>query len=297
MKKIKISAGYGSCESLTERLISQFKTELIDLSDIEFVCDDSYDIIVFYNYVNEEYNTDKKAYVFPHEPTWVGNHQKTFSDYKNLTVFGFDKNLYKGNCIESKAYLPYGGRGEKKDLEFWNYNTIKNDSFKKDKSICSFISTRNEKGQSPECLYDKRVNLVQYLYPKNEFIDFYGGWVGSESNLKGFVDVKYPILKKYKFCLTIENSNEKNYISEKFYDCVLTDTIPVYFGCKNIKEIYPEDGYFLIEDINDVEGIENLLNYIISHVDLIYEDKLKELKKIKTKYFLENNLLKKIINL
>ena len=26
--------------------------------------------------------------------------------------------------------------------------------------------------------------------------------------------------------------------------------IPIYFGCKNIKEIYPEDGYILIDDIN-----------------------------------------------
>ena len=90
MKKIKISANYDSSENLTERLIKQFKTPDIDLSEIEFVYDDSYDIIVFFNYVNTTIKENSKSYVIPHEPSWAGSHQKTFND--GTIVLGFNNN-------------------------------------------------------------------------------------------------------------------------------------------------------------------------------------------------------------
>ena len=49
MKKIRISAGWDTSENITERMIKQFKTDEIDLSEIQFVYDDSYDIIIFLN--------------------------------------------------------------------------------------------------------------------------------------------------------------------------------------------------------------------------------------------------------
>jgi hypothetical protein len=66
---------------------------------------------------------------------------------------------------------------------------------------------------------------------------------------------------------------------------------------KNIKELYPEDGYILIDDINDVDGIEKLLTNIIINSDEIYQQKLEGLQKIKQRYLNENNLLKKIISI
>jgi hypothetical protein len=104
-------------------------------------------------------------------------------------------------------------------------------------------------------------------------------------------------LVDYKFNISIENSYEQNWITEKFYDNILTDTVPIYFGCKNIKELYPEDGYILIDDINDIDGIEKLLTNIIINSDEIYKQKLEGLQKIKQRYLRENNLLKKIISI
>ena len=71
----------------------------------------------------------------------------------------------------------------------------------------------------------------------------------------------------------------------------------IYFGCKNIKEVYPEDGYILINDINNVNEVKEQLIYINENADEIYNQKLDGLKKIKKKYFEENNLLKRIIKL
>lgn len=285
MKKIKISSNWDTSENLTERLIKQFKTPDIDLSNIEFVSDNSYDIIIFFNYVNQPIKIGSKSYVFPHEPSWNGSHQKYFTD--DTVVYGFSKELYVGQFIESLSHTFYGGRGPWVDsLDFWNYENLINSTFKKTKTISSSITKLNT-NNGETCLYPQRFTILEKL-KKVKNIDIFDGERSPE---------RKDALVDYKFNISIENSYEKNWITEKFYDNILTDTIPIYFGCKNIKEIYPEDGYILIEDINDIGGIEKLLTNIMINSDEIYQQKLEGLGKIKKKYFQENNLLKKIISI
>jgi hypothetical protein len=285
MRKVKISAGYDTPENLTERLIKQFKTPEIDLSEIEFVFDDSYDVIIFFNYINETIIEGKKSFVFPHEPSWNGAHQKSFSN--ETTVFGFSEELYSGNFIESIAHTYYGGRGPWVDtLDFWCYDNLINSTFNKNKIISSSI-TRLNSDFGFTCIYPQRYEILQNLR-KNTSIDIFDGEISPK---------RKDALVDYKFNISIENSYENNWITEKFYDNILTNTIPIYFGCKNIRDIYPEDGYILIEDINDVKGIEKLISEIITNSDDIYNQKIKGLEQIKIKYFKEKNILNKIKNL
>lgn len=286
MKKIKISANWDTSEKLTERLLKQFKTPEIDLSGIEFVYDDSYDIIVFFNYVDGKINDGAKSYVFPHEPIWSGTHQKNFNG--DTIVFGFNSEIYNGNCVESLAHTFYGGRGPWVDsLDFWCYEYLKNVSFPKSKNISSSI-TRLNSDNGPGCLYPQRYEISKII-DNLSFVDFYGGDNCSPRRKDSLID--------YRFNIAVENGYSDNWITEKFYDSILTDTVPIYFGCKNIKEIYPEDGYILIEDINDFKSIENLLLHINQNAEKIYNQKIIGVRKIKERYFKEYNLLNKIINL
>ena len=50
VKKIRLSASYDTSENLTKRLLEQFLTPDINLGDVEFVYDDSYDVIVFFKF-------------------------------------------------------------------------------------------------------------------------------------------------------------------------------------------------------------------------------------------------------
>lgn len=285
MKKIRISASYENSEKLTERLLKQFKTPDIDLSNIEFVYDESYDVIVFFNYVNLKIKDGSKSVVFPHEPSWTGSHQKNFTN--DTVIYGFSKELYTGKFVESIAHTFYGGRGPwVDDLSFWNYENLINSTFEKTKIISSSITKLNTNYQWP-CLYPQRFRILEKLKEMGT-IDIFDG----ETSPK-----RKDALVDYKFNISIENSYEQNWITEKFYDNILTDTVPIYFGCKNIKELYPEDGYILIDDINDIDGIEKLLTNIIINSDEIYKQKLEGLQKIKQRYLRENNLLKKIISI
>jgi len=294
VKRIKLSSNWASSQDLTSRLVSQFATSTSDLT-VEFVYDDSYDLIVYFNHVTEYPLTD--SILLPQEPSWSGNHQKTFSGYKNMTVYGYDKNLYTLDCnfVEYVALMFYGGRGPSSEgWNNWSYNNLKNKVFEKSLNICSTVSNLglNWKEFPDSCLYKQRNTLIQNL-TSTSFIDFYGGWEGAK-NLKGTANKKYDILSNYKFCLTIENSNEKNYVSEKFYDCILTNTIPIYYGCKNIKDLWPENGYFLLDNIENEFDVKKLITYINDNSESIYNEMLPELLKMKERYFNQFNPLKKI---
>lgn len=299
MKKIKFSAGWDTSEQVTKRLLSQFKTPDIDLSEIEFVYDDSYDVIVFNNYITEQPKKGSRACVFFHEPSWSGSHQKDYKNYENFTVFGHYKELYNANTIvEIPSHLFYGGRGPWcEGWDFWSYDNISNSKFEKTKGMSSVVSNLGINGDNyPQgCLYKERCNLITKLSDDLPFIDFYG-WGQNDTNLKGSVHQKKDGIVDYKFSICLENTNEKNYISEKFYDCILTNTIPIYFGCKNVKDIWPENGYINIEDINDIPSIVSQLKNINDNLDFYYDSMLPELLKMKKRYFSEFNLLKKIDN-
>lgn len=74
---------------------------------------------------------------------------------------------------------------------------------------------------------------------------------------------KWDVLAPYKYHIAIENSRSKYYWTEKISDCYLSETFPIYYGCKNIADYFPEGGFATI-DIYNIEKsiaiIDNLIN-------------------------------------
>lgn len=297
MIRVKATCNWANNTEIRKRLIDQF--DVGDLSkEIEFVEDEDYDLLVAFGYITEIPNNNQPLFVFPQEPTWSGGHQKNFPNLKNLKVFGYDKKNYsiEEQLVETVSHMFYGGTGPwQEGWDFWNYNNIKNYEFTKTKDFCAFISNRgiDHREFSEGCLYPDRIKLVKSINEKVPYVDFYGWGDGNGKNLKPFALKKWESLKEYKFCLTIENSNEQNYLSEKFYDCILTDTVPIYFGCKNIEEIWSEKGYIKLDSL-DNDYVIKKLDYIKDNSDKIYEEYLPEIQKMKKKYFDNFNIIKKI---
>ena len=63
-----------------------------------------------------------------------------------------------------------------------------------------------------------------------------------------------------KFSIIIENSEETNYFSEKIIDCLLTKTIPIYWGCPNINHYFDTNGFIIFENENDFLNKVNSIN-------------------------------------
>ena len=73
-----------------------------------------------------------------------------------------------------------------------------------------------------------------------------------------FIKDKYDGLKDYKYSIAIENSVFRDYFTEKIVDCYLAHTMPIYFGCPNITDYFPENSMILIDVNNYKEGIQKI---------------------------------------
>jgi len=82
----------------------------------------------------------------------------------------------------------------------------------------------------------------------------------------------------YHIC--IENYSIHNYFSEKIIDPMLTETIPIYWGCTNITDYFNKDGLILVKDTDDMIEKINLLTeeYYYSKIDAVKENKQKAIE-------------------
>ena len=82
-----------------------------------------------------------------------------------------------------------------------------------------------------------------------------------QAKLKFYSSTRFPIpntptlpndnkihLFNSMYSVVVESSNEPNYFTEKLIDCLITKTIPIYWGCPNISEYF--DTSYWIEPQN-----------------------------------------------
>jgi hypothetical protein len=67
--------------------------------------------------------------------------------------------------------------------------------------------------------------------------------------------------------ICIENSSQPNYFTEKIIDALLAWCMPLYWGCPNIEDFFPEGSYRLI-DIKSPEMISDLINQPITSAEI-----------------------------
>ncbi|XP_077213681.1 fucosyltransferase 11 [Tasmannia lanceolata] len=109
-----------------------------------------------------------------------------------------------------------------------------------------------------------RLQALDMLEKLNIKIDSYGG---CHRNRDGRVD-KVETLKHYKFSLAFENSNEEDYVTEKYFQSLVAGTIPVVVGAPNIQDFAPSSGSILhIKEQSDVRSIAKTMKYLAENPD------------------------------
>ena len=148
----------------------------------------------------------------------------------------------------------------------------------------------NKISDHPTELYSERLKSIRYFekaFPDQ--FDLYGfGWDKLNPgelafiSYKGPVDNKWDVLPRYKFALCYENNyNQLGYITEKIFDCLRADCVPIYWGAPNIHE-YVDAGCFI--DRRNFESNKDLEKYITQ----ITEDDYKKFREAKKEYLLSD---------
>jgi hypothetical protein len=137
-------------------------------------------------------------------------------------------------------------------------NRLENINIRKNipsKSICAIISNSNgfirnkfldklEKVINIDYLGDYKNNKTKLLSPYNsqEFIDF---------------------VSDYKFIVTMENSREDTYITEKIINGLISSIIPIYWGSSKVYNYFNSNRILTLLNDNDDLEMDNLINKIM----------------------------------
>jgi hypothetical protein len=74
---------------------------------------------------------------------------------------------------------------------------------------------------------------------------------------------KLATISRYHFCLSLENSQAPDYVTEKLFDPLMSGTIPVYRGAPNAQEFAPEHSYIDAEAYGGPKGLADYLRHLL----------------------------------
>lgn len=278
---IKFFSNYATSAELLKRFLANYS---VWDDELKFTIAEDYNFAVVFNRTDEFINRNAKIITVIQEPSWSPAHTNTSfltgSDYLIIHDAAlFEKALrikLGGKVIESPSYMFYNDRVDK---TFFHYAS----SMKKVKKLSMIVSNLN----ASVGLYQKRINLLRKILASDLNIDIYGrGLKIDDHRFKGFTDYKFTALLPYEYSIAIENSQEKNYLTEKFVDCVLCNTVPIYQGAPNVNDIY-DNRYFRnlnLDSPNIIEDLKQIIAEPVSYVTInkaIYMNEYNLYRKLK----------------
>ena len=233
------------------------------------------DVIIFIEGIPKNFDLDllsKKKYIcLPREPLV----QKNWEKFNLPTGFTYDNIIH---AVTNPQFIDK------------NYDFLSNLEYKEREKNFSAIISNKSSGEGYKIRREFLLNLSKQ-YP--ELCDIYGaGWKNElGAAYKGELDgyhkktsnittvTKYIGLIDYRYSLCIENCCRKNYFSEKFTDAVLCWTVPIYYGCPNISDYFPEDSYYVVDitQPDSIEKIKELISRPLSEKNIAALSKAREL--------------------
>lgn len=163
--------------------------------------------------------------IHPQVYTWVEQNNRLF-DF----VLTFDEDLIKKG--ENYLYYPHG--------RCW----IPNDHICKEKTKRVSIIASSKNFTTGHKL---RHEIIGKLAQKHN-IDVYGYGYKPVEN-------KSSALDDYQFSITIENSMQPGYWTEKIVDCFATKTIPIFWGDKSVGKYFNNTGIVYFNDVDHLDEI------------------------------------------
>lgn len=116
----------------------------------------------------------------------------------------------------------------------------------------------------------------ELLNRENEIVipkKFYATY-GDRYNIERARIDKEEVFGNPMFGVAIENTQHNGYFTEKILDCFLQKTIPVYWGCSDIHEMFNEKGIITFTSVDDLIRKVNKLDekYYTDRLDIINEN-------------------------
>jgi GR25 family glycosyltransferase involved in LPS biosynthesis len=227
-------------------------------NDIEITWEDKN--VDFYVIINKplysEFYKRDRTIIFQMEP-WCPNPDQLWG----VKTWGEWADPDESKFLQVRTHKKYPNNG------FWQlratYNDLKTMQFEKTKLISSICSSKYfDPG------HIKRIDFLKFVEEKNDEvvkIDIYNN--DNQHNFKNYIGPHPPGFKDagiapYKYYFMPENNEEVNFMTEKIWEPILTETLAFYWGCPNIADYIDPRAYILL-DLNDFEKSFNIIKNAI----------------------------------
>ncbi len=211
----------------------------------------------------------------------INNEQYLIENYsKYHTIFTYNQNVLN-KCSNAKKYIAATSWIDK---SIYNNIDITIKKFK----ISNLAGAKNgAPGHNLRILFHyNQDKLSQYpitffrSYAQTPHIKDFGNnpFIGIKH------DSKVELFLDYQFAIVIENCRQTNGFTEKIIDCLVTKTIPIYWGCDNIGDYFDTTGWIILET-ETIEELQDKLkaltpDYYDKHKDIIEKNHTIALKYI-----------------
>lgn len=191
------------------------------------------DYLIILDHPKEDFsinvNRDNIIHLSLEPPNEVSKYRQ-FANKKAKIIYNqFDT---KCNNVLSHGALPWH---IDKDYDFLSSLTT-DKLIKEDKIVWITSNQRTSKG------HNKRMDFLDSISHLS-FVNLYGRGINP-------IEDKWDVLQNSKYAIAYENfENDYNW-TEKIVDCYLSFTMPIYFGCNNINNFFPENSFIQL-DPND----------------------------------------------
>lgn len=213
------------------------------------------------------------------------NHEAVFEQGEYTAIFTCDKNLCD---LDDRFVFNWAGSN-------LPWTKPENHKIYDKTKLCSMIASPKGEDSNSSGGHVFRINWAKRL---QESLDLFGGAMGTKRigfspNLDVEWHNKEEGLSDYMFSVVIENGSYNSYYTEKITDAFATGTIPIYYGCPDIGDIFNEDGIIYLTDDFKVEDLSEDLYH--SKIEAI-KDNFERVKDLQGSDDMVHENIKKIIS-
>lgn len=157
------------------------------------------------------------------------------------------------NIVNVPLYIPYIVSSFNENIITKNTTHERNDIPEKD--VIVFVSNpRGEFRNNFLCELEKHMNVTYAGHYKNNI----GGPLKCNYNSKEYVDY----VSQFKYIISMENSEEDTYITEKIMHGIIAKTIPVYWGSKHVLDYFNNERILNVSSYVDIQQTIKTMTYM-----------------------------------
>jgi hypothetical protein len=97
----------------------------------------------------------------------------------------------------------------------------------------------------------------------------------------------FALIRTHKFIITMENSTDSYYLTEKLFNGLASGIVPVYWGCPNVDKYFNTNRFIWMKNIDDASAVDATIDRMLTMSDETYMEMVRQPARIDDSDLLE----------